>query len=230
MITPSDTLIEAAAGPALTLEYAKQHIRALGNADDTLLQVYIEAAASYFSEQSGRPTLTETRQLGLDAFPFIGASGADARIELPHPPLQTVVSVEYIDADGVLQSFDDGGSPATPYWRAVTYAGPYARRGYVEPKSGNYWPIARSETDAVRIQYTCGYGDTAAEVPPLVRGILCYLVGHFDTYRIPVAEKTVTAIPYGVQMMLDAFKYSAYPSQVLREYGTWIRPTAWWRP
>jgi hypothetical protein len=30
-------------------------------------------------------------------------------------------------------------------------------------------------------------------------------------------------------MMLDGFKYSAYPSQVLREYSTYILPSTWWR-
>lgn len=228
-LTLSDTLITPATGQALTLEYAKQHIRALGDADDVLIATYIEAAASYFMEQTGRAILTETRQAGLDAFPFVGASGSNARIELPHPPLIRVTSVSYIDSDGVLQSFDDGGSPVTPYWRDVPYAGPYARRGFVEPEYGRTWPIARLETDAVRIVYTCGYGETAEDVPPLVRGILCYLVGHFDTFRSAGVERAVSEIPYGVDMMLAAFKYSAYPSQILREYGTYIQPSTWWR-
>ena len=228
-LTLSDTLISTAVGQALTLDYAKQHIRALGDADDALIAVYIDAAASYFMEQTGRALLTETRQAGLAAFPFIGSSGSAARIELPHPPLIDVTSVSYIDADGVLQSFDDGGSPATPYWRAVPYAGPYARRGFVEPNYGLTWPTARAETDAVRILYTCGYGDTADHVPPLVRGILCYLVSHFDTFRSAGAERAVSEVPYGVGMMLDGFKYSAYPSQVLREYVNYLQPSTWWR-
>lgn len=225
-LTLSDSLISTVAGgspavQALTLAYAKLHIRALGTADDTLIAMWIDAAASYFAEQTGRPPLWETRQAGLDAFPFVGACGSDARIELPHPPLQSVTSVQYIDGGGILQSFDDGGSPATPFWRAVTYDGPYARRGFVEPIYGKTWPTARCETDAVRIVYTGGYGDTAADVPALVRGILCYLVAHFDTFRSAVHEARrgqVLELPYGVQMMMDGFKYSALPSQVLREH------------
>jgi uncharacterized phiE125 gp8 family phage protein len=226
-MTLSDTLISrimdgSPAVSPLTLAYAKEHIRALGTVDDTLTAVRINAAASYFEEQTGRPCLTETRQAGLDAFPFVGATGGAARIELPHPPLQAVLDVQYIDSDGVLQSFE-GGSLVAPLYRAVTYPGAYGRRGFVEPLYGQPWPIARAETDSVRITYTCGYGDTPAEVPELVRGILCYLVAHFDQF--PVGAP----MPESVQMMLAAFKYSAYPSQVLRQYGTWINPTAWWR-
>src|SRR5262245_45584391 len=111
----TDTLIStvADASPAvsaLTLAYAKAHIRALGAPDDTLIQVYIDQAASYFEEQTNRQLLTAVREVWIDAFPFVGATGAAARIELPHPPLQSVTSVRYVDGDGVSQSFDNGAS------------------------------------------------------------------------------------------------------------------------
>lgn len=220
----TDTLISTLAGgspanQAITLAYAKLHIRALGTTDDTLISVYIDAAASYFEEQTGRQILTATREAWLDAFPFLGASGRCARIELPHPPLQAVQSIKYVDANGVLQTHDVG-SPALV--NVVAPSGPYCHRGSVEPISGSSWPIARDQTEAVRIRYTCGYGDTPAAVPPLVRGILCYLVAHFDTFRSAVHEARkgqVLELPYGVQAMLEAFKYSALPSQVLRPSG-----------
>lgn len=221
-MTLTDTLISAhgAGIQALELDYVKLHIRALGDTDDALVRVFIDAAESYFEEQTGRQVLTATREAWLDAFPFVGGSGLDARIELPHPPLQSVVSVSYIDSDGTLQSFDDGASPPTPLYAVSAPAGPYARRGCVEPIAGGVWPIARTQTGAVRIRYTCGYGSTPADVPDLVRGILCFLVGHFDTFRSAVHESSrgnVIVVPYGVQMMMDGFKYSAYPSQVLRD-------------
>jgi uncharacterized phiE125 gp8 family phage protein len=217
----TDTLISTVAGgspavQALDFQYARKHIRALGTADDVLTAGRIDAAASYFEEQTGRQLLTATREVWLDAFPFVGASGSAARIELPHPPLQSVVSIKYIDSDGVLQTF--GGSPAV--YRTSIPVGDYARRGWVEPVSGQVWPIARAETGAVRIRYTCGYGSTAAAMPTLVRGILCFLIGHFDTYPSAVQQtdrgQAITELPLGVQAMMDGFKFSALPSQVLR--------------
>lgn len=230
-LSMTDTLISTVAGgspavQALTVAYAKQHIRALGTADDALTAVRIDAAASYFEEQTGRQLLTATREVWLDAFPFVGASGSAARIELPHPPLQSIVSITYIDSGGVLQTF--GGSPAV--YRASIPVGDYARRGCVEPVSGQMWPIARAETGAVRIRYTCGYGSTAAAIPSLVRGILCFLIGHFDTFPSAVHPsdrgQTLTELPLGVQAMLAGFKYSALPSQVLRAQA--VPPVSSW--
>lgn len=213
-LTITDSLISVERGP-LTLEYVKLHIQSLGSADDVLIATYIEAATSYFEEQTGRQVSLATREAWLDAFPFVGSSGGDARIELPHPPLRSVVSVKYIDSSGTLQSFA-GGSPVANLYRVTAPAGPYAARGCVEPLYGRTWPVARAETGAVRIQYTCGYG--AAEMPALVSGILCYLVGHFDQFRSAVVEARngqIVTLPYGVQTMLDGFKYSALPSQIL---------------
>lgn len=217
----TDTLISTVAGgspavQALDFQYARKHIRALGTADDVLTAVRIDAAASYFEEQTGRQLLTATREAWLDAFPFVGGSGACARIELPHPPFQGIVSIKYIDSSGVLQTF--GGSPL-PYRTSIP-VGDYARRGWVEPVSGQVWPIARAETGAVRIRYTCGYGSTAAAMPALVRGILCFLIGHFDTFPSAVMQsdrgQSLMELPLGVQAMMAGFKYSALPSQVLR--------------
>jgi uncharacterized phiE125 gp8 family phage protein len=230
----TDSLISsvATASPpvsALTLAYAKLHIRALVTADDALIAVYINAAASYFESQTGRQLLTATREVWLDGFPSVGVTGGDARIELPHPPLQSVTSVTYIDGAGVLQTFM-GGSPSANLFRVSAPAGPYASRGIVEPIAGQPWPAARAETGAVRIRYTCGYGSTPTDIPELARGILCYLVGHFDTFRSAVHEAQrgqVLEIPYGVQMMLDGFRYSALPSQVLRTTPPSVVTTTW---
>ena len=215
----TDTLISTVAtgSPAvhaLTLAYAKLHIRSLGTSDDALVTTYIDAAASYFENQTGRQLLTATREVWLDAFPALGASGMDTRIELPHPPLQSVVSVTYLDGTGVLQTY--GGSPTTINVRAPR--GDYARRGWVEPAFGSVWPIAQAATGAIRIRYLCGYGDTPDTIPPLARGVLCYLVGHFDTYRSAVHPGPAVELPFGMQQILSGFRYSALPSQVLRTY------------
>jgi uncharacterized phiE125 gp8 family phage protein len=222
-ITDSLVSTVAAGSPpvsALTLDYAKQHIRALGTVDDVLTAVYIDAAASYFEEQTGRQLLTATREAWLDAFPFVGASGMRARIELPRPPLQKVLDVRYVDGTTGAWHSSLGGSPPAPLFAYTAPVGDYARRGFVEPLYGANWPQARPQTAAVRISYTCGYGASMTAIPPLVRGVLCYLVAHFDTFRAAVHEArrgAVLELPYGVQMMMDGFKYSAYPSQLLRE-------------
>jgi uncharacterized phiE125 gp8 family phage protein len=221
----TDTFISsvAEASPpvsALTLDYAKLHIRSLTNLDDALIAVNINGAAMYFEEQTARALLTQTHEAWLDAFPFIGASGMHARIELPNPPLQAVLSIEYIDPNGVLQSFTDGASPPNNLYTVSAPAGPFARRGFVEPIHGQTWPIARRQTGAVRIRYTCGYGDSQAAIPELAQGVLCYLVGNFDQVRQAAPFRTGYGdFPVGIEILFNAFKYSALPSEHLREYG-----------
>lgn len=216
-----DTVVTAPAQPPLTVEYARRHLRALGHSDDLLVATWILAAAQYFEEQTGRQIITATREVWLDAFPCRPQTDGyqPVRIELPRPPLQTVVSVRYIDGTGDLVSFSDGGSPDLPLFKVNAPAGPHAVRGWLEPVYGAAWPLARGESGAVRIQYTAGYGDDMAAVPELIRGILCYLVTHFDQFRGAVHEARrgqVLELPYGVQAMLDGFKYSAQSSIVLR--------------
>ena len=211
----------------LFLDYVKQHIRALGDADDTLTLVRINGAVSYFEEMTGRQVVTATREAWLNAFPFIGLSGSDAGIELPRPPLLSVEDVFYVNENGDTVSFNDGASPAANLFTMQAPVGPYARRGWVLPNYGQMWPMAREQRGAVRIRYTCGYGSTPDEIPALVRGILCYLVAHFDQFPSATVDGTVNTLPLGMQAMMDGFKYSALPSQVLRQYG-WGAGAPWW--
>ena len=217
-LTLTDTLISTVAGGsppvhAVDLDYAKLHIRALNSVDNLLVHTFIDAAAAYFEGDTTRQLLTAVREVWLDAFPALGASGAAARIELPHPPLQAVLSVSYVDAAGA--SWTMGGSPSG--FVVVAPQGPYAVRGSVEPVGS--WPSAGPQSGAVRIRYRCGYGDTPDQMPALVREALGMLIANADTFRSAVHEARrgqTVELPYGVRAMLDNFKYTAKSSQRLR--------------
>jgi uncharacterized phiE125 gp8 family phage protein len=227
VIDTMETVVEPATAAAVTLEYARSHLRSLARDEDELVQAWIYAATQHFEAQTGRQVMTATRELWLDAFPCVPSylcRPSALRIELPRPPLQDVVSVIYVAADGTETQLDPVGS--TTYDSAVQYqvkapSGPYARRGWIEPAYGQVWPTARSERGSIRIQYHAGYGDRQEDVPELAVGILCYLIGQFDQFRVPATEVTgrVEAMPIGLQMLMDEFKYSALPSNELR---TWV--------
>jgi uncharacterized phiE125 gp8 family phage protein len=222
-----DSLMTPPAVAPITVAYARKHIKALTHSDDVLIDAWIRAAAAYFEEQTGRQTITATWEQWGDAFPL-----GRGRIELPHPPLQSVTSVQYIAADGTLTDFVDGASPAAPLYAVKAPQGPYAPRGWIEPAFGNQWPIARCESGAVRIQYVAGYGPSVEDVPELVAGILCYLVAHFDQFRAPVHEQQrgsmIVTLPLGLEAMLTAFKYTALPTLPLLRHG-WFADGVPWR-
>jgi uncharacterized phiE125 gp8 family phage protein len=193
--------------------YARLHIRALNDVEDVLIEAWIRAAVQYFEEQTGRPIMRATWEYWLDAFPI------ETMIELPHPPLQSVVSVSYIASDGTLTSFGDGASPETVSWQAGYPEGVYARRGWIEPIYGASWPTtARTETGAVRIRYIAGYAETAAQVPELIKAALLLIVAQFDQFRseLHVSEGSrLERLPFGIDQMIDGFKKSSLSSQVL---------------
>lgn len=227
VIRITDSLITPPAAPPVTVEYAKRHLRSLGNSEDVLVETWILAATSYLEEMTGRQFGLATREAWLDAFPGVaGGSYRSLKIELPHPPLQSVVSVTYVDGDGVVQTFEDTStSPATSLINVRAPQGDYAAPGTIEPISGQSWPTTRCESDAVRIQYTCGYGDTADDTPALLKGAILYLVAHFDQFRGAVHEARrgqVLELPYGVQEVIKGFKYSSLSTIVMRDAGPYI--------
>lgn len=207
------TCVEPSTVAPIDTAYAKRHLRAINDADDDLVESWIDAAKQYFEEQTGRPIMRETWEYWLDGTP------ANATIELPRPPLVEVVSVEYLGGDGTLVPFTDGASPAANLWQVHTPEGVYARRGWIAPVPANVWPTVVAGPGAIRIRFQAGYAETPDEVPAAIKAALLMLVGQFDQFRSNTHQSEtgkIEALPFGAATIIEAFKYSAYPSQVLR--------------
>lgn len=132
-------VIQPAVEP-VTLAEAKAHLRVDGSDEDGLIESLIVAAREACEHETDRAIPQQTLELLIDAFPVDG-------IKLPRPPLVSVVSVKYIDVDGILQTvdssdyyLDDGQEPA-----------------WVLPAYGFDWPSTRDEANAVRVQFEAGY-------------------------------------------------------------------------
>lgn len=212
VILTRETEITPPARLPLDVEYVRTHLRSITASEDTLIESWIGSAGLYFREMTGRELITTTRELWLDAWP----SGSQV-IELPRPPLQSVLSVQHL-VDGSLVDFNDGGSPAGDLHLVIAPAGPYARPGYIMPPSSGVWPsVVSCVPGSVRIRYTCGYGDTPADIPDLVKTALCGLIGTFDQYRseIYTSERgSMERLPFGIDLMMDGFKSSALRTTV----------------
>jgi uncharacterized phiE125 gp8 family phage protein len=215
MNTPVLSLITAADALPITVDYARKHIAALTHDDDVLIRSWIAAATQWFEEITGRQLITATWEQWRDRFPC-----GRHPIQLPKPPLQSVVSVQYIDSSGDLVPFSDGASPETLYYQTKAPQGPHAACGWIEPLYGRDWPIARCETGAVRIQFTSGYGTDMDAIPEQAIAALCFMVGHLSQNRSAVEDRTLLEVPLGVQMLLTGFKYTALPTLSL-EAPTW---------
>jgi uncharacterized phiE125 gp8 family phage protein len=151
--------------------------------DPVLLSVQTAAREHFDGEQGilGRALITQTWDLRLDAFPVCD-------IVVPLPPLQAVEELVYIDPDGAEQTL-----------AAEAYEVDATREpGVVRPIYGTSWPSTRAVPNAVRVQFTAGYGDAPGDVPATLRARIKALAGHLYEHRETVDQELVSAIDASV--------------------------------
>lgn len=168
------TLITAPAEEPVTLAEAKKQLEITTTDDDTLITALLSAARMDVEAATKRRLITQTHEWRLDAFP----DSDDCVIRLPLPPLQSVSSIKYIDADGAEQTW------ATSEYVVDAPAGPQAAAGTVRLAYGKTWPTTRDEINAVRIRFICGYG-AAAAVPEGIKAAVKLKLTELHQHRDP---------------------------------------------
>jgi uncharacterized phiE125 gp8 family phage protein len=148
----------------LTIEQAKRHLREdlVDPDNDADIAACITAARLDAEFRLQRTLITSTWRHTLDAFPSLCSDYKDGAIRLPMGRTIAVTSVKYVDDNGTLQTL-----AADQY--LVDASGDVAR---ITPAYGLSWPSTRVQPGAVQVNYTAGYGSTAATVPaPIVSWI-----------------------------------------------------------
>lgn len=190
-------LITAPVVEPISLSEAKAHLRVDHTADDTLIGTYIAAARTDCEEWTARAFVTQTWELVLDKFP------AD-EILIPRPPLQSVTSIKYDDAEGIEQTL------ATTEYLADTASQP----GWVVPVVGG-WPGSTFEgINSVRIRYVAGYlmpdspADLTSAIPASIKAaILVHLGRLYENREDVVVGTNATAMPIGTaEYLLRPFR------------------------
>jgi uncharacterized phiE125 gp8 family phage protein len=153
------TVVTPPATPLVTLADAKAMLLIDHTADDALISALIAAATVEAQGVAARSFVTQTWLLALDAWPDDGV------VRLPRPPLQSVVSLIYFDADNVERTI-----AATDY---IVIAD--TTPGLIVPAAGKAWPTDLRAVAPIRIRYTAGYG-TAADVAVSAQGEIVQLV------------------------------------------------------
>jgi uncharacterized phiE125 gp8 family phage protein len=187
-------LLEAPTEPVVTAAEAQAQVRSEDPAEVPLLESLIAAATEQAEGFCRRRFVTQRWRLSLDAFPAVCMSRPTRRrtaIVVPYPPLASVQSVKYLDGDGVLQTVD----PADYSVRTMETP------GEIVPAYGTTWPTARDVEDAVRVEFTCGYGG-AATVPEGVKRAILLLVGTLYANRESVAPVQMAELPHSVEWLL----------------------------
>lgn len=180
------SLITAPSTTPISLATAKLHLKVDFDDDDTLISNLIDTATEWCQSRIGQQFITATRRLYLDGFPC-------REIVLPYPPAATVTSITYIDIGGTTQT-----------WTSSLYQTDLATRpARIRPAWSQVWPSTRGDLNSVIVNYTCGYGATAASVPAPIRQAMLLLIGHWYENREAInIGNIVSDIPLTVESLL----------------------------
>ena len=173
--------------------------------DPYYLENLIATARDFFESETQIQLLTATWELRLDGFPRCGEP-----IYLPLPPVREVLSLKYIDTDGTEQTlFDSTSSPAIDAGIFVADLKSPVRpqAGEIYLAYGQYWPTARWEKNAVRIQFQSGFGDTSADVPAGIKQTLMVMAATLYRHREAVIVGTIQSDIEFFRSLLDRWRW-----------------------
>lgn len=182
--------IASPAVPLLSLEEAKVHCRVDTDDEDRLIEGLIAAATDHLDGWSGilgRCLVNQQWQIGLFGWP------SAREVHLPFPDVSEA-AVVYRDADGDEQPVDFDEFDVVEDW-----GGSYVRF------SGSFAPpsLFRDAVAPVKVSFTAGYGDDAADVPAAIRQAALLMVSYWYEQRQAVVMGTIaTELPQAVDALL----------------------------
>lgn len=117
----------------------------------------------------GRALITQDWRLVLERFA--------REIKIPLPPTQQVTAVKYIDPGGVEQTLDAG----------VYTVARDAQNSFLRLADGQTWPDTKCGVEAVKIEFTAGFGDSWNDIPQPIRSALSMTVANLFDGMAPEA-------------------------------------------
>jgi uncharacterized phiE125 gp8 family phage protein len=190
-------LVTAPAQEPVTLAEAKERLRITGDSFDADLAALLRAARQDLDGNTGwlgRALITQTWELVLSSFPTAGWP-----IEVPLPPLQSVVSVSYIDVAGATKVV----APAD--YRVLNRGTAAALLEAVDDWATD---VDLERLDPIIVRFVAGYGDTPVDVPEPIRAWIIAMAG------------ALFAQPEALSVGVQAFK-APYFATMLNSYRVW---------
>jgi len=159
-------------GSVVSLSELKSHLRITWDEEDADIESFGASAEETVENELSAALLTQAWVLRLGCFPR-------SEIPLPRPPLQSVTSVQYVDADGVTRvlattEYTVESPPANSQWQATP--------GRIHLAFNKSWPVTRDIPNAVIVTYVTGKA-TGVEVPEMVRMAIKQTVGDLHENR-----------------------------------------------
>ena len=162
----------------VTVSEIREYARIDGTEQDITIGNLIKAAREAAQSYQNRAYFTQTWELSFDSFPSMP-------VEIPRPPLQDLVSVKYIDIDGIEHTMDLNDFIVDKR----------SEPGRVMFKHGKCWPnVQLQPIDSVIFQFKAGY-DNVNKIPYTVKlaymVYITYFIDHPDADEPPKAFYTL---------------------------------------
>lgn len=180
-------LIAPPEAEALTLAEVKAHLRLDGGEEDELLASLIRVAREHLERISGLCLLTQGWRLYLDSL------SEDGVIQIARYPVQSVENVKVYDEPGAALDVSLAGSVLDGRRRPARLV----LAGRVQP--------GRS-VNGVEVDFTAGFGATAADVPDtLRRAMLTHVALMFSCRGVVAPDDQPALVPPGYDRLIAPF-------------------------
>ena len=188
-------IVTAPTETPIALSEVKDQLRIEHSDDDALLTRLIDVAVAFTDAQGalGKAMITQTWAQWVESDP-------PRIVRLSLGPFQSLDAVRYYDVDGALQNDDVNNYNVFGF----------AAHATIQPKDGESWPDTQERGDAIQLEFTVGYGDTADDVPATLRHALMLLIGHWYDNREQSGMEELSNIPYGFDALLNMHRDAWY--------------------
>lgn len=187
------------AAEPITLEEARLHLKLdaegspASHPDDALIETLITAARQHVERYTYLAVAERQVEARVTAFD-------DDGVDIPVSPVQSIVSVKYVDSSGVEQTVESGD-----YELGGSLDGPALLL-----KHGSSWPTdVYDRADAVRITVEAGFTMGSPNDNPLpgpVRAAILLVLTHLYENRAAVQSRQTFHVPLGVESLLWPYR------------------------
>lgn len=192
-------LINPPEAEPVTRELVKQDIHVTESSEDSLIDAYITEAREACEAITHRRLIQQTWKLYFDG--FVPLTGTDRQLGFASTglvlsdvtPVQAVLSVQYVDAQGVLTTL------AADQFQLLKRA-----PAKIIPAFGVTWPSVRAQPESVIVTLQCGYGSDGDAVPASIKSWIRAAVGARFNYRESQSDRPPTEVGF-IRSLLDCY-------------------------
>lgn len=184
--------ITAPASEPVTLAEFKQYARFDYADDDTTLQAILSASVAFLDAYDGYFGRAIINQEWRQPFSYWHPV-----LRLPMPDV-SAQSIKYLDQDGVEQTLS-----ASLYELVDDPVGPLIcfKNDFSSPL------LYDDAAQPVWVDFTCGYGPTAGDIPDTVKVAVMALAAHWERHREEMSGHMDSALPIGVKALLAPHRF-----------------------